>query len=152
MSQPFSPMRALLHALMLVFFAAAANADPGTRVLDERQWVLTTNGHDLPWAEADQHCRELDLDGHRDWRLPTLTELETLHDPTTDDGVTQPIELDTCCIWSKTNLAERPAENGGAPGGDPENYYWGFLFEGGTGYYSFQRFADGRALCVRDVE
>lgn len=152
MTQPPRFMHVLLCTAMLTTLAAGAVADSGSVVLEDRQWALTSSADDLPWADADQYCRDLELDDHRDWRLPTQSELETLHDPSTDDGITKPIELDTCCIWSSTALAERPAETGGPPGGDPEQYYWGFLFEGGTPYYSFQRFADGRALCVRDAE
>ncbi|MCC5871427.1 MAG: DUF1566 domain-containing protein [Gammaproteobacteria bacterium] len=152
MKQSIRPVGALLRIALLAACAAGAAADPGSVEMDERQWAMATNGDDLPWADADQHCRELELDGHRDWRLPALAELETLHDPQAEGGITEPIALDTCCLWSSTTVAERPAEHGGAPGGDPEHYFWGFLFEGGTRYYSFQRFSDGRALCVRDVD
>ncbi|WP_437723773.1 DUF1566 domain-containing protein [Sorangium sp. So ce861] len=34
----------------------------------------------LPWSEALSHCEELDLAGHRDWRLPSVKELLSLLD------------------------------------------------------------------------
>lgn len=152
MRQPFRPLSALLAAAMLTVPAISAAADAKTVQFEGQQWTLTTNGDDLPWADADQYCRELELEGHQDWRLPTLVELEALHDPATEGGIVAPISLDACCIWSATSLADRSADQGGDTAGDPALYYWGFLFEGGTRYYSFQRFADGRALCMRDVD
>ena len=32
------------------------------------------------WKDADGYCRSLDLDGHKDWRLPSLEELLTIVD------------------------------------------------------------------------
>lgn len=144
------PLMHVLLGTMLLALAAGAAADPASVQRGDHQWALSTSGEDLPWAQANDYCRTLEMDGHRDWRLPTLAELETLHDPAVEGGIAAPITLDTCCIWSSTTLAEMASDEGGATAGDPEQYYWGFLFEAGTRYYSFQRFADGRALCLRD--
>ena len=149
MSQHANRLAMPVLGLLLVVAGAAAQSE--SVVIEERQWMLTSSGDDLPWAEAESYCEDLTLDGFDDWRLPTLTELEALHDPTADGGIAEPFELDTCCIWSTTSLADLPADTGGEPGGPPSMYYWGFLFEAGTPYYSLQRFADGRALCVRDI-
>ena len=110
------------------------------------------HGEDLPWARAEAWCRDLELAGRSDWRLPTLAELETLHDPDGEDGLAPPLELDGCCAWSSTSLEDRPADRGGPGFGASAQYFWGFLFEGGTRYYSFRRIPDGRALCVRDAD
>jgi len=37
-------------------------------------------GKDLPWAEALAFCKQLDLGGHKDWRLPNIKEYHSLND------------------------------------------------------------------------
>lgn len=143
---------ALFATCLLLLLPAASAEGPASLTIGERQWALATNGEDLPWAEADAHCEALQLEDREDWRLPSLEELQALHDPTTEGGAPAPIEVDTCCLWSSTTLADLPAEAGGDTAGPPGQYYWGLLFDTGTAYYSFQRFADGRALCVRDTD
>ena len=143
---------ATMLTLGFMTIGTLASEPVGSVMIGDLQWASTSNGEDLPWAEADRHCADLTLDHHDDWRLPTLSELESIADPEAAGGIRAPITLDTCCAWSATTLAARPAEAGGDPGGPPSQYYWGFLFDSGTPYYSFRRFADGRALCVRDVE
>jgi hypothetical protein len=43
-------------------------------------WVVQDNGKDVNVAEAIQYCRDLRVDGHSDWRLGTIEELESIHD------------------------------------------------------------------------
>lgn len=143
--------RWLVIGTIVLLTASAAGASPsGTAVIDGRQWALGTSGENLPWVEADAYCRELRLDGHDDWRLPSLDELATLQDPEAATGITAPIDIDTCCLWSSTSITERPAEDGGRPGAAPAHYFWGIVFDGGIRYYSNRMFADGQALCTRD--
>ncbi|WP_437926068.1 DUF1566 domain-containing protein [Sorangium sp. So ce291] len=59
----------------------------------------------LPWSEALSHCEDLDLAGHRDWRLPSAKELLSLLDdrrrfPVIDQEVF-PDETDSE-LWSST--------------------------------------------------
>jgi hypothetical protein len=119
--------------------------------IDGRDWSLETSAA-LPWAEAVEHCETLESGGFSDWRLPTLAELETLHDPAAGLSIRGPFELEDCCAWSSENLATLPAERKGqlpAQSGAPETYNWGFMFRGGVSYYSNGRFDDGFALCTR---
>ena len=119
-------------------------------------WATGTNGENVPWEDANAYCDTLELAGRDDWRLPTLAELETLHDPAAAGRgqIRAPLELEDCCAWSSTSFAELPADRKGVlpePLAEPEAYYWGFLFAGGIRYYSLGRFPDGEALCVRDA-
>jgi hypothetical protein len=117
-------------------------------------WSLVTGREPVPWSEANEFCETLDTGGFSDWRLPTLFELEALHDPGADNSVQGPFDLDDCCAWSSMNLTDLEPESKGnlpPPGGPPAGYYWGFLFEGGVSYYSNGRFADGFAMCVREA-
>jgi hypothetical protein len=141
------------------FVAPAAQADTGneaagpTILIDELEWTLSTNGSNLKWPEAVEYCAELSLAGHEDWRLPTLAELEALHDPDAEGGesIRSPFVIGDCCLWSGESLVDRPAEDGDEIGGRPEMYHWGYMFDGGLRYYAVHIFEDGRALCTRDV-
>jgi hypothetical protein len=145
----FVPLRAWFGLSMLALWSAGSLAS-ASAVIEDRHWATTTSGEDLPWASAHAYCRNLRLNGHDDWRLPTLEELATLLDPTPGgSGIKAPVQLDACCLWSSTSLVERPAEDGGEPGAAPSNYYWGVVVDGGILYYSNRVFADGQALCTR---
>jgi len=41
----------------------------------------------LNWEDAMKYCQELDLGGHKDWRLPTIREMPTIIDLSYKDGV-----------------------------------------------------------------
>jgi hypothetical protein len=140
-----------LLTLALSIAPGIAGAAPGAvaEVLG-RQWATAGNGADVRWRQADAWCSALEAGGHDDWRLPTLDELETLHDPDAPDGVRAPLRLDGCCLWSSTSLVDLPAEDDGGIGTHPSRYRWGFLFDAGIRYYSIVFQPDGRALCTRD--
>ena len=121
-------------------------------VVDGMMWSNESSAP-VPWNQADEFCETLETEGFTDWRLPTLFELEALHDPEAHGGIRISFELEDCCAWSSMNLAELGAERKGnlpEQGGAPAEYYWGFLFAGGISYYSNGRFPDGLALCVRE--
>lgn len=133
---------------------AQAEAAEGaqTTVIGALEWVTASNGEDIKWPEAVEYCNTLELAGHADWRLPTLAELEGLHDPGAPggEGIRSPLSIGGCCLWSGESLVDRPAEDGDEIGGSPEMYHWGFLFDGGLHYYAVHAFPDGRALCARE--
>jgi hypothetical protein len=133
-----------------------ADPDAGaqTVTIGGLEWAAITNGEDIKWPEAVDYCAALSLAGHEDWRLPTLAELESLHDPAGEGGesIRSPFVIGGCCLWSSVSLVERPAEDGDEIAGRPEMYHWGFMFDGGFPYYAVHIFDDGRALCVREVE
>lgn len=147
-----SPILATPFALLLLGSSAPAQDRAAEVVaIDGRDWSLETSAA-LPWAEANEFCETLESGGFSDWRLPTLAELEPLHDPAAEFSIRGPFELEDCCAWASQNLATLPAERKGqlpAQSGAPEDYYWGLLFDGGVSYYSNGRFPDGFALCTR---
>lgn len=128
-------------------------APAGTVVIDGQQWAVATNGEDITWPEAVEYCAALSLGGDDDWRLPTLAELEALHDAEAEggEGIRSPFVIGGCCLWSSVSLVERPAADGDEIAGRPEMYHWGFMFDGGFPYYAVHIFDDGRALCTRDA-
>jgi hypothetical protein len=144
---------AVAAVAMPVHAEADPDAAPQTVTIDSLEWALASNGEDIKWPEAVEFCAALSLGGHDDWRLPTLAELERLHDPDSEGGesIRSPFVIGGCCLWSNVSLVDRPAEDGDEIAGRPEMYHWGFMFDGGFPYYAVHIFDDGRALCTRDV-
>lgn len=139
-------------AILMIGMLLASQADE-TVTFDGLQWALETNGADIRWPDAIDHCKGLELAGHDDWRLPTMSELESVYDPDAEDshGIRSPIRTDTCCLWSSESLVDRQAEDGHEIAGPPDRYHWGFMFDGGLEYYAVHIFEDGQALCVRET-
>lgn len=101
-------------------------------------WAAADNGLDVDWYDADDYCRELELGDWTDWRLPTIDELEGLHDRRSEATYKLPaaVRLTGCCPWSSTRSGESSA--------------WNFSFRyrkrfSGSMNYSYAL----RALCVR---
>jgi hypothetical protein len=138
-------------ALFALAVPASASATPeDTVTLDGLQWAAASNGADVLWRDANAFCRDLELAGHDDWRLHSLAELETLHDPEQPGGIRAELDIDDCCLWSATTLTERTAPGAEGTALDSSRYHWGFLYDGGIRYYSIDLQPDGRALCVRE--
>lgn len=102
-------------------------------------WSSHDNGRDIDWKRAAEYCEQLELAAFDDWRMPSLTELETLMQPmarkhyNTPDGM----ELTACCPWSTTKKDDIAAWN--------YNFRYRKPFSG-----SMTHTFDLRALCVRD--
>ena len=114
-------------------------------VLDTRtglMWAEKDNGSGIGWQGAKSYCENYRGGGYTDWRMPTYSELEMLHD-TRIDGIngyslTRVIELTKCCPWAS----------------DVSGAY--FRFDGGTrekntGLWFFNAFSY-RALPVRSAK
>lgn len=52
--------------------------DPSTGLM----WAAKDSGKDLSWKAALKYCRNLRLEGHSDWRLANLAELQGVYDRT----------------------------------------------------------------------
>jgi len=50
--------------------------DPSTGLM----WAAKDNGKDVSWRKAMKYCRDLHLNGHSDWRLATIAELQGIYD------------------------------------------------------------------------
>lgn len=141
----------LVVALISAASSIAVAQSGQTVTLDGLEWMSSSSGTNLKWPDAVAYCDDLELEGNADWRLPTLAELEGLHDAEAEEGIRSPFEIGDCCLWSGESLVDRPAEDGGEIAGRPEMYHWGYMFDGGFPYYAVHIFEDGRAMCVREA-
>lgn len=109
-----------------------------TLVRGSLTWVRRDNGVDVNWHQAKEFCDGLSFAGYDDWRLPSIQELETLHDASGsgDREVLPGVELTGDAQWSSTMLDASGAWSLYFPGGErsADNLDFGY---------------DRRALCVR---
>ncbi|HEY4271107.1 MAG TPA: DUF1566 domain-containing protein [Candidatus Udaeobacter sp.] len=100
-------------------------------------WTKEDNGKNLEWNEAKDYALGLSLGGYKDWRLPTIEELEDLYAPGREEEqkIRSPFRLTSLAIWSSTKQA---------PGSG-----WFFNFENGVRLYNIYGSQRCTALCVR---
>ncbi len=95
--------------------------DNGT-VLDTKTnllWSDKDNGKMIPWPYAKTYCDNYRRGGYKDWRMPTLEELETLYDKSKsyssdcDEGanvhLTELIRLRCGWVWSSETTVGKEA-------------------------------------------
>lgn len=51
--------------------------DPRTNLM----WAAKDNGEKVNWFSAKKYCENYSAGGYKDWRMPTIDELDTLYDP-----------------------------------------------------------------------
>lgn len=71
------------------------------------QWQDDAIGSTMTWTEAIDHCEDLTLDTHGDWRLPNLKELTSLVDdsrvsPSIDTSIFE--HTASNAYWSSTTM------------------------------------------------
>ncbi len=102
------------------------------------RWTKRDNGEHIDWPPAKRYCENLKLEGHSDWKLPTIDELEALHDPSLEVRykIRSPFKLTRCCMWSATKEGPDRA--------------WFFYFGTGRRSHLFLTYSYRHgALCVR---
>jgi len=98
-------------------------SDPATGLM----WTRKDNGYALSWQRAAEYCRNLQLGGYSDWRLPKIDELKNIYNPAASvacgsEGnkvcqIRGRIQLTSGVVWSSS-------------GGDEPQTMRGFYFRG----------------------
>ena len=103
-------------------------------------WARVDNGESIRWQKAIEYCDGSKLGGWENWRLPSLSELESLQSKWTPRGYKiQPyVKLSACCPWSASEVDEGTAWN--------YDFRYRRAFAG-----SKQLSFDHRALCLRPI-
>lgn len=105
------------------------------------EWQCESPGK-MSWLDALAYSRELELDGKTDWRLPTVSELETLLDRSVLYYELRPIvreEIpfrDNLSYWSSTTFQ------------DGTKNAWIVMFDGGY-VLSYDKTSAYHVRCVR---
>ena len=122
---------------ILSAFGDAAVRDDETGLV----WEKTLETTEVSWTDARAACADKDVGGRKGWRLPSISELASLVDPSMRTGNTLPlghpftnVQMDV--YWSATTVA-----------GDPKSA-WIVFFDTGKVTYSFKTITF-HAWCVR---
>jgi hypothetical protein len=94
---------------VLSAFGDAAVRDDETGLV----WEKTLETRELSWADARTACADKDVGGRKGWRLPSISELASLVDPSMRTGSTLPLghpftNARTDVYWSATTMADNP--------------------------------------------
>ena len=101
-------------------------------------WVRRDNGKSLNWYEAKLCAEELVFGGYKDWRLPSVVELQDLWD-SSNRKIRSPFELTSQWVWSSTS--------------NESDCAWCFYFPIGLRFqYPLNVSYNLRALFVRDLK
>ncbi|MGO9318782.1 MAG: TonB family protein [Terracidiphilus sp.] len=115
--------------------SALAWTDPATGLM----WAKKDNGSNVNWQQATEYCRNLQLAGHSDWRLPAIGELQGIYDP----------KADVASWHVKGNLQLTGWQWSSSPGNASGEAFYLFFSDGERGSDPFRKNYDKRALCVR---
>jgi hypothetical protein len=118
-------------------FGNAAVRDDETGLV----WEKTLETSEVSWSDARAACADKDVGGRKGWRLPSISELASLIDPSTKTGSTLPLghpfsNAQADVYWSATTMAGNP------------NTAWLIFFDSGRVSYGFKTITF-HVWCVR---
>jgi hypothetical protein len=94
---------------ILSAFGDAAVRDNETGLV----WEKTLETAEMSWTEARAACADRDVGGRKGWRLPSISELASLVDPSIRSGPALPLDhpftnVLTDVYWSATSVTDNP--------------------------------------------
>lgn len=117
-------------------FGDAAVRDDETGLV----WEKTLETNELSWSDARTACADKDVGGRKGWRLPSISELATLLDPSVRTVPTLPLGHPFTNVqdvyWTATTMTGNP------------NSAWLVFFDTGKVLYGFKTITF-HAWCVR---
>ena len=133
----------MMNSFLILASLAAAQASPEYWVDPQSHltWALKDSQSGVSHLQAERYCAAAHDGGARDWRLPTIQELESLVGTPDTDGhrLKAPIKI-TGWEWSSSP-------------GQQEGEAWALDFgDGGRASVSGGDSGLNRALCVKDPE
>jgi tetratricopeptide (TPR) repeat protein len=127
--------------------------DPSTGLI----WTKRDTEDQVNWNMAANYCRNLRLSGYGDWRLPTINELQGIHDPASSSRATQAWaysvpEFQTVHVKGNLSLSgpfQWSSSTGCQAMGETGAMFFVFDREGGRNCQPLHYRRDNHALCVR---
>lgn len=81
--------------------------DNNKMVIDTKtglMWAYKDNGYDINWNDAKKYCTSYKGGEYSDWRMPTISELSSIHDKSKKNRygyyVSPLIGISECCVWT----------------------------------------------------
>ena len=110
-------------------------------------WAKMDNGSDVDWKQATAYCSNLQLAGYSGWRLPTIQELQGIHDPSVRVQTAFDFGVVTVLVKGKLKLT---GWDWSSTQGDKPEWAQTFGFSGeNRGAFPLRFNYNMRALCVR---
>jgi Protein of unknown function (DUF1566) len=109
--------------------------DSASDAYGDLEWQNPPGEDEMEWNQAVSYCESLDLDGHTDWRLPSVSELRSLIRGCPANmtggacGVTDDCVEDSC--WS--GICDADCQSSEGPGTD--GCYWDSTLSGSCRWY-----------------
>ncbi len=122
---------------VLSAFGDAAVRDDETGLV----WEKTVDTTEMSWTDARALCADKDVGGRKGWRLPSISELASLVDPSTRSGPALPLghpfaNVLTDVYWSATSVTDNP------------KHAWLVFFDTGKATFAFKTITF-HVWCVR---
>ena len=109
--KPDNSLPAAQRFVVLTSFNSGAVLDKQTGLV----WEKSPQAASAKWSVARRTCVEKNVGGQRGWRLPSLSELQSLVDPSiTPPGPTLPqghpfLAVQSAVYWSETRVGDNPS-------------------------------------------
>lgn len=71
-------------------------------------WASADNGKNINWQKAKAYCDEFSSGGHKDWRLPTVSELAGLYEAGVGRG-NGAVKLSGIFVWAAESRGAKAA-------------------------------------------
>ena len=120
-------------------------SDPATNLM----WAKRDSGLNESWQQAVGYCHDLGLDGYSDWRLPEISELRGIYDPSINLPGSWP--NGRADIWHVRGELVLTGWEWSKTQGNAAGEAWGLFFDDGhltSNQLNYTPYG-ARALCVR---
>jgi len=137
----------VLSTLLLIATQSFAQSKSASSVVTDKKNMIywqddaSSKATSEDWDDAILYCKKLEIDGKRDWRLPTFDELLSIVDYSRVNPAIDPIfeEVAEGTYWTATNFSTTDARA------------WTIHFSTGMTYYSYKT-TNHAVRCVKDMK